>query len=57
MGAARRCIYDIGHADGEKGSGKAGEIIVFMDDKVKRALEPLKACLDRIEQANPDKFS
>ena len=41
----------------KKGSGKAGEIIVFMDDKVKRALEPLKACLDRIEQANPDKFS
>ncbi len=37
--------------------GNAGEIIVFMDDKVKRALEPLKACLDRIEKENPDQFS
>jgi hypothetical protein len=38
------------------GGGNAGEIIGFMDDKVKRALEPLQACLDRIEQANPDQF-
>ncbi len=28
------------------GSGKAGRIIGFMDDKVKRALEPLKECVD-----------
>lgn len=39
------------------GGGKAGEIIGFMDDKVKRALEPLKACIDRIENADPDNFS
>ena len=40
----------------EIAGGKAGEIIGFMDDKVKRALEPLEECIGRIEQANPDKF-
>jgi len=38
------------------GSGKAGEIMEFMDDKVKRALEPFEACINRIEKANPDNF-
>jgi len=37
--------------------GNAGEIIGFMDDKVKRALEPLQECIDRIEKENPDQFS
>jgi len=35
----------------------AGEIIGFMDDKVKRALEPLQECIDKIEKKNPDQFS
>ena len=39
------------------GDGTAGEIIGFMDDKVKRALEPINECLDRIQQENPDQFS
>ena len=39
------------------GGGKADEIIGFMDDKVKRALEPLQECIDRIEKENPDQFS
>ena len=39
------------------GAGNAGEIIGFMDDKVKRALEPLQECIDRIEKENPDQFS
>ncbi len=39
------------------GNGKADEIIGFMDDKVKRALEPLQECIDRIEKENPDQFS
>ena len=39
------------------GIGKADEIIGFMDDKVKRALEPLQQCIDRIEKENPDQFS
>jgi NAD(P)H-hydrate repair Nnr-like enzyme with NAD(P)H-hydrate epimerase domain len=38
------------------GSGKAVEIIRFMDDKVKRAVEPLEACIYRIEKQNPDQF-
>ena len=38
------------------GSGKAGEIIGFMDDKVKRALESLEECIGRIETENPDQF-
>ncbi len=41
----------------KKGSGKAGEIIGFMDNKVKRALEPLTECIERIEKENPDQFS
>jgi hypothetical protein len=39
------------------GSNDAGETIGFMDDKVKRALEPLKECIERIEKENPDQFS
>ncbi len=35
----------------------AGEIVGFMDDKVKRAMVPLKECMDRIEEENPDQFS
>ena len=38
-------------------AGNAGEIVGFMDDKVKRALEPLKECIERIENENPDQFS
>ncbi len=37
--------------------GNAAEIIGVLDAKVKRALEPLKECLDRIEKENPDQFS
>ena len=33
------------------------EIIGFMDDKVKRALEPLVKCIHRIEKENPNQFS
>ncbi len=32
------------------------EIIGFMDAKVKRALEPLQECIERIEKENPDQF-
>ncbi len=39
------------------GGDNAGKIIGFMDDKVKRALEPLKECIERIEKENPDQFS
>jgi len=39
----------------EKAGG--GDIIGFMNDKVKRALEPIKECMDRIEKENPDQFS
>ncbi len=39
------------------GGADVGEIIGFMDDKVKRALEPLKECIERIEKENPDQFS
>ncbi len=35
----------------------AGEIIGFMDDKVKRALEPIQKCVERIEKDTPDQFS
>jgi hypothetical protein len=38
------------------GSGTAGEIIGFMDDKVKWALRPLEACIRKIERENPDQF-
>ncbi len=41
----------------EAGDGTTGEIIGFMDDKVKRALEPLQECIDRLERENPDQFS
>ncbi len=40
-----------------KAAGVDDEIIVVMDDKVKRALEPLKECSHRIEKENPDRFS
>ncbi len=39
------------------GTGDAGKTIGAMDDKVKRALEPLEECIDRIEKENPDIFS
>ncbi len=39
------------------GTGNADAIIGFMDDKVKRAMVPLKECMDRIEEENPDQFS
>ncbi len=39
------------------GGGNAGEIVGFMDDKVKRAIVPLKECIDRIEEEKPDQFS
>ncbi len=39
------------------GGGNAGELVGFMDDKVKRAIVPLKECIDRIEEENPDQFS
>ncbi len=38
-------------------TGDAGKLIGFIDGNVKRALEPLQACLDRLEKENPDKFS
>ncbi len=42
----------------EKAGGDNGDdLIGFMDDKVKRALEPLQECIDRIERENPDQFS
>ena len=37
-------------------SGDAGKLIGFIDGKVKRALEPLQECLDRLEKENPDQF-
>ncbi len=39
------------------GGGNAGEIIGVLDGKVKRALEPLKECIERIQKENPDQFS
>ena len=36
--------------------GDAGATIGFMDDKVKCALEPLEACINRIEEENPLAF-
>ena len=38
-------------------AGDAGKLIGFIDGNVKRALEPLQECLDRLEKENPDKFS
>ena len=40
----------------EKAGGDAGGTIEFMDDKVKRALEPLEEFIDRIEKENPSAF-
>ncbi len=41
----------------EQGGGaNAAEIIRFMDNKVKRVLEPLEACIERIVKENPDQF-
>ncbi len=40
-----------------KKAGKASKIITYIDGKVKRALEPLKECIERIEKENPDQFS
>jgi len=39
------------------GGGNAGKLIGFIDGNVKRALEPLQECLDRLEKENPDIFS
>jgi hypothetical protein len=39
------------------GSDNADDLIGFMDDNVKRALETLKECIERIEKENPDQFS
>ena len=39
----------------EKAGGS--EIIGVLDAKVKRALEPLKECIERIQKENPDEFS
>ncbi len=39
------------------GGDNGGGIIGFMDDNVKRALEPLKECIERIEKENPDQVS
>ena len=33
------------------------ETFRYMDDKVKRALVPLKECIERIEKDNPDQSS
>ena len=38
------------------GGGDAGGTIEFMDDKVKRALEPLEEFIGRIEKENPSAF-
>ncbi len=40
----------------EKG-GNAGEFFGYLDGKVKRALEPLKECIERIQKENPAQFS
>ncbi len=34
-----------------------GEFFGYLDGKVKRALQPLKECIDRIVDENPDQFS
>ena len=38
-------------------AGDTGRLIGFIDGNVKRALEPLQECLDRLEKENPDIFS
>ena len=40
----------------EQAGGDAGPAIGFMDDKVKRALEPLEEYLDRIQEENPSAY-
>jgi len=40
----------------EQADGDAGPTIGIMDDKVKRALEPLEKYLDRIQEENPSAF-
>ena len=37
-------------------SGDGGKLIGFIDGKVKRALQPLQECIDRLERENPDQF-
>ncbi len=39
------------------GSDNADDIFGIMDANVKRALEPLTECVERIEKENPDQFS
>ncbi len=39
------------------GGDNAGAIIGFLNDKVQRALEPPKECIERIENEKPDQFS
>ena len=36
--------------------GDAGGTFGFIDEKVKRALEPLEELIDRIEKENPEQF-
>ena len=38
---------------GDNGS----EILAIMEGKLQREKEPLKECMDRIEEENPDQFS
>jgi len=38
---------------GDNGS----EILSILEGKLQRAKEPLKECMDRIEEENPDQFS
>ncbi len=40
----------------EHAGGDAGATIGFMDDKVKRALEPLEEAIHKIEEENPLAF-
>jgi len=42
---------------GKVGGGNVGEILGIMDAKVKCALEPLQACIKRLEAENPKHFS
>ncbi len=39
------------------GTGSGGKIIEFFDGKVKRAMIPLKECLDKIQEENPGQFT
>jgi hypothetical protein len=39
------------------GSDNADDIFGIMDANVKRALESLTECIERIEKENPDQFS